>query len=72
MRVRLLTQWGIEAHGEEERKKKHKDDSHGGSAMTTDEFCNSLTQTCPGRNLSKDVSDRNLVAQLKELFGSLV
>ena len=54
-------------------RKKHKDDSHGGSAMTNEEFYNSLilpaAQTCHGSNLSKDVSDRNLVAQLKELFG---
>ena len=54
-------------------RKKHKNDSHGGSAMTNEEFYNSLilpaAQTCPGRNLSKDVSDGNLVARLKELFG---
>ena len=53
-------------------RKKHKDDSHGGSTMTA-EFYDSLilpaAQTCPGRHLSKDVSDRNLVARLKELFG---
>ena len=56
-------------------RKKHKDDSHGGSAMTNEEFYDSLilpaAQTCPGRNLSKDVSDRNLVARLKELFTGL-
>ena len=54
-------------------RKKHKDHSHGGSAMTNEEFYDSLilpaAQTCHGRNLSKDVSDRNLVARLKELFG---